>query len=184
MNNKAQNSLFSNYIFLFILFGILILVIFLFYAISLISVPTIGVIDTISTSVQQASVGDAELNENINNTIVPLAQSTHNVEWIGYGSLVFFFMGYLLILSFIRVQPFLIVVWIVLVLIAVFIGIYISDSYNNIRNQDVGSIEYSSWQTNDFILSNLPIVIACIGFIGGIILFVLITRDGEGGTDL
>lgn len=177
MNRKGD--IFSSYMLIFILVGILLVGIFAFFIISLIAPPVVGSLDTIGGAVQQASGGNAELSQDINNTVVPIIQATHSIEWIGYGAMVFFFLGYFIMLFYVRSYPFLIFVWIVLVLVLVLLSIYLSNSYQNIATQNIGSVGYDSYQTNNYILSNLPIITGVIGLLGAVVLFVLVSRDTE-----
>lgn len=108
-------------------------------------------------------------------------------------SILFFFfliIGFIAIASFVRTYPFLIVVWIIAIIVLSLIGIFFSAEYDNIKQQDATAREvYASWGMNDFILSNLPIIIILVGTLGALVmLFVLATdsdiQTSQGGIEL
>lgn len=178
---QIQNSVFM----IFILIGILLLGAILFFVYSLLAPPVVASANTLSTALQEVSSQDAEIGGTINDTAIPILSATKNLEWFGYGVLVSFLFGYFIILFYVRSYPFLIYIWMGLVLILVFLSIFLASSYNDISGQDIGGgLTYQSWALNDYILGNLPIIISGIGVFGGVVLFVLVSRDQESGVEL
>ena len=60
-------------------------------------------------------------------------------------------------------------------------SMFISNAYMTANQSNLAQY-YSTWGTNDFLMSNLPIIVLVLGVFGGIFLFILASREPEGDT--
>lgn len=110
--------------------------------------------------------------------------TTGQAEWIGYSLLVILFIGFIAIAMYARTYPWLTFVWIGVMFILVLISIILTVSYQTIASSNgVVGAAYSQWQTNDFLMRNLPMILGVIGLLGGAILFMLVSRGDSGSSD-
>jgi hypothetical protein len=105
--------------------------------------------------------------------------SLNTFEWVSYMIFIFMFLGFLIMCFYVRTYPFLIAVWIVLIIIIVFLSIFLTVTYQDISLDPSVSGYYSQWENTDFMLKNLPAILSVLGVIGGIIMFILATREQE-----
>lgn len=182
MDRKGE--IVNSFIMVFILAGVLVGLALLFFVYTLLAPPIISSVDSLSSNVQGAAGQNQQIGTTINNTAIPIAESIHTTEWIGYGALVSLVFGFMIICLTVRSYPFLIYVWLGLGLVVVILSIFIANAYNGVSGGNVGATSYQSLKGNDFIIGNLPLVMGGIMLVGGIILFVLVSRDTEAGTPL
>jgi hypothetical protein len=165
--------------------GIVILAVFLLFFIGGLFIPQLveqlgGVSNTLSEVAQKES----NLNQTVEVTVVPLNQGLVNLEWISYGMLIMALMGIFIMAFAVRTYPVLLPVWIGLVMVLAFLGIIFANAYEGILASDGNTKAlYESYEVNHFILSNLPFVIAVIGLLGGLIMFVALTTDPNRGEE-
>ena len=135
-------------------------------------------VNTISTSINTQSP-NSEL-ANATNIALPIAsRSLGVVEGIVYVFMVFIFLGFIALCFYVRTYPFLAFFWVFIIIALVFLSMFISNSYISASLVPATNSYYTTWGQNDFILSNLPFIIAVVGVVGGIILFVLASREPE-----
>lgn len=116
----------------------------------------------------------------LNYTFGSANQIVQNTEWITYGILTCAFIVFLVMCYYVRTYPVLIFIWLLVGLVLIFTGMLLSESYSTIIN-DGGYLTsaYASWQGNDIIMQNLPLILGGFILLGGIIMFALITRDKD-----
>lgn len=178
MNNRG---LVQQMIVILVMIGVLMALIVGYFAWSLIAPLLVSTGNELTGALQNVTQGDQNLSVIVNNTIVPLNTSvSQNLEWISYSLLVFLMLGFFLCCFFVRTYPFLLVFWLGFNFVIAFASIYMSSSYSDLlRGSDAAALAYQSWQANSFIITNLPAICIAIGVLGGIILFVLLTKDPE-----
>ncbi len=180
LRKKNKKGLAGN-IMLLIVFGIvLVFIILLIYAGSLILpilTPNLQEMGTLANDAMQ-STNNQDIQYASNNSIVPATESLNNMEWIGYTMMIFMFLVFIVMCFYIRVYPFLMWIWIVLIVILVFVSMYMTVAYQDLRADSQLGDYYKAWGNTDFVLRNLPVVVFILGVIGGIVMFMVSSRDG------
>lgn len=117
------------------------------------------------------------LSEITNNQISGLQGAISTLEWITLGFFIMIILAFLIFAYNVRSYPYLAFVWILFIVVAVFLSMYASNVYLDFANSNSYSGAYSSWEFNDMIMRNLPAIIAVVGAIMGILLFMAGTKD-------
>lgn len=101
-------------------------------------------------------------------------------QWISYTMIVLLFLTFIVMAFYTRTYPFLAFIWIAVVICLVFISLIFSISYRNMVT-DAGdlSLAYESWKNHHFMMLYLPHIITVIGIFGGVVMFILATKDQE-----
>jgi len=98
--------------------------------------------------------------------------------WLPYTALVALFVLFIILAIQVRAYPYLMIVWIGIVFVLVFLTMIFSNSYDT--QVALNPSLYSTQDTlTGFLNSNLPIVIALIGFLGGVFMFIIIKSEPE-----
>lgn len=169
-------------IYILIIFVILITILVVYFAWSMLA-PSISTITgqiTNSAITAANSSGDQNLSVAATTALSPINNSLPILEWGTYFVLIMLFFGFLILCFFVRAYPFLIFFWVILIIILAFVSLFLTDSYltasagtSYVATADQG------WTTNNFIMSNLPSIFVAVGIFGGIILFILVSREQE-----
>jgi hypothetical protein len=96
----------------------------------------------------------------------------------------FFFglvIGFIMVAYYVRTYPFLAFFWAGGMVITTIIAMIMSNAYEQAKTGDLAQF-YNTWGTNDLLMSYLPHIMAVVTIVGGIVLFVLVSRDSEGET--
>ena len=101
------------------------------------------------------------------------------VELIVYFLFLGLIIGFIIIAYYVRTYPFLAFFWAGIMVILVIMAMIMSNAYEQAKNEPDLQAFYTTWGSNDLIMSYLPHIIASIGILGGIVLFVLVSRETE-----
>lgn len=179
MNKKGLAGQVLAIIIVMVVFMVMIVGYF-FYA--MIAPVAVYVVQDASNMVQGAVDGtqDGNLSLAANVTFGATSRTLGNLEWISYS----IFIGMLFVLIFfcffVRTYPFLIIFWILFIILMAFASIYMAITYNDVRSGDSYiSAAYQSWEFNDYLLQYLPYPVVAFGLAGGIVLFILASRDEQ-----
>lgn len=124
--------------------------------------------------------GVANATQAVDASVVKANESIQQLEWIIYTLFLILFLIFIVMCFYVRTYPFLIFVWIFLMVIIIFISLFLTVVYQDISTGDAYlSGIYESWETNHFLLSNLPHIMTAIGIAGGSIMFMLLRKDKE-----
>lgn len=169
-----------------VLLMILVLVfIIILYAFVSFTGPVLTYTTTLATDTLASVDAPGTALTNATETVfVPVNEGLGNLEWLSYFLLIIMVIGFMMLCFFVRTYPFLIIFWLLFVTVIVFSTIYISSAYEDLSssNDDIGNA-YRNWETNNFLLAYLPGITSAIGFLGGIVLFILASRGG-GDTEI
>jgi hypothetical protein len=180
MNKKGlENQIFG----IFVVFLIFILMLVGLVAYIFIAPLLTHTFDFFNTELQvafiEASTNETNLTQQAQITS-DLNMGLQNLEWISYGLLFAMVMVFLLTAWMTKTYPFLIVFWIIFMIAIVFVSIYISSSYSDLATgNDFVAEAYQSWEGTNYLMEYLPFLLTFLGFLGGIILFVIATRESE-----
>lgn len=160
---------------------ILILLILGFFAFQLVGPPLVSTLQETSGTLRSTfqETHEESLINASESSIIPASQSLNNLEWLSYTLFGVMFIVWVIMCFYVRTYPFLMVIWIILVIIMVVLSIYLAVVYQDIRVQPGLSDYYQSWENTDFMLKNLPIVVTILGIGGGIVMFMLASREQE-----
>lgn len=168
----------SNEIMVVIVMAFALGVIILFSYLVMLVLPLISDTTQVFTGIiEDASVSSG--NEALENATVvsfaPVSEGVQQLEWITFMLFVFMLITMLIMCFYVRTYPFLAFVWLLMVLVLVFISIFLTNAYNDIRQGELSDV-YQSWENTDFYLQYLPHIVLVMGIIGGIIMFAMASR--------
>ena len=160
---------------------VLVSLILVFFVFQLIGPPLVSVVQTSNTIIQEslASSGDGNLTAAGEASFQPAADSLNNFEWISYTIFIVLILTWLIMCFYVRTYPFLMVIWILLVIVLVALSLYLSVVYQDLRLDPTLGTYYQSWENTDYFLQFLPAIVVIVGIIGGIIMFAILSRDNE-----
>jgi len=139
---------------------------------------------TISQTLGNKTIGAGNTTTIIDNTIGKVNQSYQALYWIAVfliiGMILSIFIGSYLVTT----KPIFFIPYIFIVIIAVIVAVGISNGYEQVINNPALASTFAGFVGANFIMLQLPIWIAVIGIVGGIIMFVRMgskERDIYGG---
>jgi hypothetical protein len=176
--NRRAQSLPFNIGAIFVIAVILFAIFGIFYIGSLFVPQLTNSLSDVTGVLSDVAQSDSVLNTTVQTTVVPLNTGVENMEWIGYSMLIVSIIAIFIMAFTVRAYPFLLPLWIGIVIVMVFMAIFLANSYEGILESDSDTRGlYESYPVNHFILSNLPFVIGITGLIGGFIMFVALATD-------
>lgn len=181
LKRKNKKGVAQQMLLLLIMAGVLIGIIGVFWIFSLVGPPLLSSTGTAKTIIQDSfqATNDQNLINASNNSIVPALETVNNLEWFSYGVIIMMFLAFIIMCFAVRVYPFLIFFWIVLVIIMVILSVYLTVAYQDFKTDSSLNAYYSSWENTDYILRYLPAIVTALGILGGIIMFILSSREQE-----
>lgn len=176
MNNRAFINQFLVVLFMIGLITIVLVAYFVYGTIA----PVASYISNDLTNQLLSIPNDNNITTYLNYTVGSANQLIQNFEWMTYGLIACMFIVFGIMCFYVRTYPVLIGVWIILGIAIIFIAMQLSESYTAITGGD-GYIQAAvdSWAGNNIMMQNMPWIIGAFIFIGGIIMFALITRDKD-----
>lgn len=179
INNRGQTKNIFLGIFVMALFFIFIVIGFYIYGLS---APIVGsVVNTATDELVTASSDDSAIFNATNSTFVKVNEGVQfNLEWVSYAIFIVLIFSFLIIAFFVRSYPWLVVVWLGIVIIMVYSSILMADSYQDLASSGglVGEA-YQNWQQQDFLFNYYPTIIGTLGLIGGVVLFIFALRGNS-----
>ncbi len=124
---------------------------------------------------------DKNLSTYTSTTFGNLDIGFQQLRWITLVIIIGMMIGILLSAAMVRVHPAFFILYVLLTLGTIIFSIFISNSYSSLLDTVGLGETLGSFKGSSYILSNLPIWTTVIAFIGGIIMFVGISRDSEQG---
>lgn len=185
MNRKGQLKYLDQFYLLLIVMVALIFIMGAFFVWGLLAPSTAGLISDVTGSVKSAgaNTSDQNISDAVNVPADAILNSINNLEWITYAILFGAVFGFITMCFFVRTYPFLLVFWIILMGLIALISLFLTDAYQGVvTGNDYVSTASQSWATTNFILLHLPLIIVGVGILGGIIMFMLISREPEAET--
>lgn len=181
MLDKNKKGMGNKLVFIIIMAVILVVLILGFFIFQLVGPPLVSTLqDTSSIISTTMSTSNNEVLQNASaSSFEPALQSMNNLEWLSYTLFIVMFLTWVIMCFYVRAYPFLIILWIVLMLIMVVLSIYLAVVYQDMRTSPGLAEYYQSWENTDFMLKNLPVVMVVLMVVGGIVMFVLASRDQE-----
>lgn len=160
-----------------ILFGVLAFIVIFFFGIWLYVNSNMN---SAFASVHDTST--MNFSSAINQTWTPVYNAFYNhSDLLGMSIIV----GMILLIFFtnflVKVHPAFIIIYILFMIFAIFFSIYISNAYTTISNIPTLSASFQHLTASNWFMSNLPLMVAIIGVVGGIILFAGIIKDDQLG---
>lgn len=129
--------------------------------------PNAGNSNANFSEITQASFGNA-------------TEGVQQLQFLVYTLIIIMFLGFIAIAFYVRTYPFLIYIWILMIVVLAVFGLIITVAYQNIVDDNNYLAEtVTSWKLTHFLMSSLPHIIVALGIVGGIIMFMLPSRDAE-----
>lgn len=98
--------------------------------------------------------------------------------WLPYTALVALFVLFIILAIQVRAYPYLMIIWIGIVIVLVYLTMIFSNSYET--QVALNPVMYSTQDSlTGFLNTNLPIVMALFGFLGGVFMFLVIKSEPE-----
>lgn len=115
--------------------------------------------------------GDANTTQVIDQTLGKVDQAYQSLYWIGVflmvGMVISIFIGSYLVTT----KPIFFVPYLFIVIIAIIIAVGLSNAYETVIADPTLASTFAGFTGSNFIMLNLPMWIAVIGIVGGIIMF-------------
>lgn len=172
----------ASQIMIVIIMGIVLAMLMLFIFIGqLIGPPLISTLQDTNGILQETmqSTNNENLTSAAQASFQPAADSLNNFEWLSYTLIIMVFLVFIVMCFYVRTYPFLLFVWIIMIILLVVMAIYLSVVYQDLATDNTLGGYYTSWENTDFILQNLPAIILILGIVGGIVMFILSSREQE-----
>jgi hypothetical protein len=136
----------------------------------------------INSIIQNASLTTGNGNLTLATTSV-LGQTNTGIqqlEWISYTIIIILLLTFVMLCFYVRTYPFLAFIWILIIVFLGGLSIFLTSAYQDIQSKGgfIGDA-LNSWENTNSLALWLPYIIVGIGIIGGIIMFVLATRESE-----
>ena len=181
MLNKNKKGIGNKIVFIVIMAVILLVLILGFFLFQLIGPPLVSTLQETSGIISNtmASSNNEVLQNASASSFEPALQSMNNLEWLSYTLFIVMFLTWVIMCVYVRAQPFLILIWIILMIIMVVLSLYLAVVYQDMRTSPGLADYYQSWENTDFMLKNLPVVMVVLMVVGGIVMFILASRDQE-----
>lgn len=166
--------------------------IFLFIIFSFIIVVVLGILiytfNTAETQLQETigkmDLGDAQGNnasQVITNTIGSANISFTALYWLSvfiiFGMIIGIFIGSYMVTT----KPIFFIPYIFIWIIAIVVSVPMSNAYGTLSADPLLASTYSNFIGSNFILNNLPMIVAIVGIVGAIIMFTRMGRREEYG---
>jgi len=154
------------------------------FAIILISGIFIYIGSTVTTEVHEKmdamQFGDANTSQVIDQTMGKVNQAYNSLYWIAIflmvGMVISIFIGSYLVTT----RPIFFIPYIFIVIIAIIIAVGLSNAYEQVIQDPTLASTFAGFLGANFIMLKLPMWIAVIGIVGGIIMFVRMgSREAE-----
>lgn len=165
-----------------IIIVVLVVVIVMFWGGSILLPLFAGMGGETITQINNAVNTQSPNSELANATITATSIGTGVIgimEYMVYFALIIMFVGFMILAYYVRSYPFLSFFWVLMIIALTFLSMILSNAYITASLQPATASYYSTWGSNNFIMENLPYVVVFVGIIGGIILFVLASREPE-----
>ena len=129
--------------------------------------------------------GDQNVTQIIDDTFGKVSQAYNSLYWISImlivGMIISIFIGSYLVTT----KPIFFIPYAFITIIAIIISVGLSNAYMQVIQDPMLASTFAGFVGSNFIMSKLPIWVAVIGIVGGIIMFVRMgskERDIYGGT--
>jgi len=122
----------------------------------------------------------------VQNTIVPLNNAMNALHYISFILITMLAFSILIENFYIRRHPILFVVHVLIVIIGVVAGVYVSNAYESLMSNNILSGTLIGFKASSYIALYLPLWVAVVGLIGLILLVINAVRDPEtrGGAEI
>lgn len=165
-----------------IVIGVLIGIMVMYWFWSLVAPTATALTSDVSTIIlnQARNSTDGNISAAANLAVTPAINVLGDFEFVTYTLLAGALMGFFLLCYYVRTYPFLLFFWIIGMFILTLVSIWLTSAYEDAtRGADYLSTATTAWTSNHYIMSNLPMIFVGVAIIGGIILFLLVSRETE-----
>jgi len=163
--------------------------IFVFMIFSFILVVVIGFLlyifgqaeDGLHDAMDDMTFGDANTTQVIDESVGVTTTSLSALYWLSvliiFGMILGIFIGSYMVTT----KPVFFVPYLFIWIIAIIVSVPISNSYETLSADPILASTYANFIGSNFILNNLPMIVAIVGIVGAIIMFTRMGRREEYG---
>lgn len=179
MNKKGEGNPGSQIMLLLIMGVVLVMIVLGLFFWQLVGPPLVSTAQTANGIVVDvfANSNDQNLITAGESSFTPAGETLNNLEWVSYTLFTLLFLTFIIMCFFVRVYPFLIIFWIIIVTVVFISSLYLTVAYQDMRTDT--SLGYQSWENSDFMTKNLPVVIFFVGISGGIVMYIIASKNKE-----
>lgn len=163
----------------FIILVVLGLIMSIFWLWAILAPPTKKAVLDINGNLDSAI--DRSNNEDLEQAASPVIGAINEgskiPEWWGYSMFIVSLLTLMIFCAYVKSYKWLLPIWIVAGLIAVFVALYFSIAYESVSANNYYNGEYESWEANDYMMEYLPVIIAAVVIIGGTLMYMMIPKD-------
>ena len=177
IKNKKGNAT-QLFVFLVVAFVLVIAVVIMYFVATTTYTELLSKADVIQTALGDSGENATDV---INNTFGKVPNAYQSLKWITV-MLIFGMMLSILVTSFlVRTRPVYFIAYLFLWVIAIIVSVPISNTYEVIYQTPTLAEAFSGFWGQTYIFLNLPIWIAVIGALAGIVMFVNMVRQSQYG---
>ena len=114
----------------------------------------------------------ANATDIINETVGQVSVAFQTFRWISIALVIGYFLSVLVSAFLVKTHPAWFIGYALMNIIAVVISVYISNTYEALLNNDILAGTFYEFGMANFVFSNMPYVIAVIGFVAGILMYI------------
>ncbi len=133
------------------------------------------------TGITGTYANDRPINETTQFTFGNLNNAFQQLKWISFVIIFGMIIGIFLSAYLIKVHPAFFGLYVIIAVVAVMFSIFIANAYESIATSPGLSDTFTGFVGSGYILSNLPVFVTVIAFIGAILMFMAISKDPEQG---
>ena len=130
---------------------------------------------------QDIGTGNVNYSEVKDNTFGNVNVAYQSLYWIAILLMVAMVISIFIGSYLVTTRPIFFVPYIFIVIIAIIVSVGLSNAYQDIVSNPELSETFAGFVGSNFIMFNLPIWITVIGFVGGIVMFVRMKSQEQGG---
>ncbi len=165
---------------------------FLFIIIAFVLAVVVGIFMYVGTTtneklmeqapaIQKALGDNHNASEIIQDTFGKVPEAYDSLKWITTMLIVGMILSILITSFLINVKPVYFIPYIFIWIIAIIVSVPISNSYEEVYSNPVLASSFSGFYGQTYIMLNLPVWIAVIGGLAGIVMFVVMVRKSAYG---
>ena len=137
--------------------------------------------DGLHDAMDDMTFGDANTTQVINDTVGATTISFQALYWLSvliiFGMILGIFIGSYMVTT----KPVFFIPYLFIWIIAIIVSVPLSNAYETLSADPNLASTYANFVGSNFILNNLPMIIAIVGLVGAIIMFTRMGRKEEYG---
>lgn len=134
----------------------------------------------VQNEVNAGQPGYVNMSQAANATFGKVNEGIQSLRLVALSLVFTMILSYVLMSAMVRAHPSFFFVHVLITMLAVFLAVPISNSYESLMNSSIYDGNLASFTGVNYLILNLPTIITLLGFLGGIFMFVGMIRP-QGG---